>query len=192
MTIAGKAIRRAGLSDLERIAQLEQACFGDSDGVFSRRQLARLLRNPNACWMIGTNGQAVSCWLAVSNGHARWARLYSLAVHPDLRGQGWGKRLMHAGLAWMQVNGLRVCRAEVKIDNHAARRLYANLGFEEAGRLPDYYGPRQDGLRLVMRTPESRNTTHTSAPARSAKRRARRRHASSPGKGTGGRLKGRP
>ncbi len=75
MTAAGKAIRRAGPSDLERIAQLEQACFGDSDGVFSRRQLARLLRNPNAYWMVGARGQAVSCWLAVSNGRARWARL---------------------------------------------------------------------------------------------------------------------
>ncbi len=188
---AGKAIRRADLSDLERIAQLEKACFGDSDGVFSRRQLARLLRNPNAYWIVGAKGHAVSCWLAVSNGHARWARLYSLAVHPDLRGQGWGKRLVHAGLAWMRVNGLRICRAEVKVDNHAARRLYASLGFEEAGKLPDYYGPRKDGLRLIMRTPASWNTTHASAPERSAKRRARRRHASSAGRGTSAGPKGR-
>ncbi len=147
---ARPAIRRAGSSNLDQIVTLERECFGDVDGAFSRRQLGRLLANPNAYWILGADDQAVACWLTAGNGRARWARLYSLAVHPKLRGQGWGGRLLRAGLAWMQACGLSVCHAEVKADNHAARRLYAQFGFQEIGQLPGYYGPGIDGLRLVL------------------------------------------
>jgi ribosomal protein S18 acetylase RimI-like enzyme len=49
----------------------------------------------------------------------------------------------------MREQGLRVCRAEVKADNQAARRLYASQGYREAGALPDYYGAGLDGVRLI-------------------------------------------
>ena len=141
-------LRKAGPSDLDRIAALEAACFGSADGVFSARQLRNLLNNPHAYWLLSLDGQAMGCWLKVGNGRARWARLYSLAVHPALRGQGWGKRLIEAGISWMRREGLATCRAEVKADNHAARRLYAGCGFQEAGLLRDYYAPGVDGVRL--------------------------------------------
>lgn len=140
---------RAGLADLATIAALEAACFGATDGAFSRRQLRALLANPNACWLLSLDGRAMGCWLQVSNGRARWARLYSLAVHPALRGQGWGQRLLDAGFAWMRQQGLTTCRAEVKADNDAARRLYARHGFHECGLLRDYYAPGIDGVRLA-------------------------------------------
>lgn len=142
-------LRRAGPRDLARIVALEQACFAAGDGAFSRRQLQRLLHNPNAYWLLTEDGQAMGCWLTVSNGHTRWARLYSLAVHPQLRGRGWAQRLIKAGFRWMRQNGLTVCRAEVKCENHAARHLYAQAGFQEVALLPHYYGPGLDGVRLV-------------------------------------------
>jgi ribosomal protein S18 acetylase RimI-like enzyme len=147
--LAVTGLRKAGPADLDRIAALEAACFGASDGVFSPRQLRDLLNNPNAYWLLNLDGQAMGCWLKVSNGRARWARLYSLAVHPALRGQGWGKRLIEAGFAWMRQAQLTTCRAEVKADNRAARQLYAGCGFQEAGLLRDYYAPGVDGVRLT-------------------------------------------
>ena len=143
------ALRRANAADFAGIAALERRCFGQTDGVFSPRQLRALLANPNAYWLVGAEGRAMACWLKAGNGHARWARLYSLAVDPVLRGQGWGGRLLAAGEDWMREQGLRVCRAEVKADNHAARRLYARQDYREAGALPDYYGAGLDGVRLV-------------------------------------------
>jgi len=143
-------LRRAGPADLDAIAALETACFGKGDGAFTRRQLRALLHNPNAHWLISRDGRAMACWLKVSNGRARWARLYSLAVHPALRGQGWGQRLLKAGFAWMRRERLRTCRAEVRADNRGARRLYARHGFAETARLPDYYAPGVDGVRLVV------------------------------------------
>ncbi|MHB8551827.1 MAG: GNAT family N-acetyltransferase, partial [Acidiferrobacterales bacterium] len=164
------------------IAALERECFGAVDGVFSRRQLGRLLANPNAFWMLGADGHAVACWLTASNGRARWARLYSLAVHPGLRGQGWGGRLLRAGVAWMRARGLSVCRAEVKTLNHPARQLYARFGFRENGQLPDYYGPGVDGLRLVLqlRTAKSKAVTAGGKPGARRSPRRRRRGPSGP------------
>jgi len=145
---AWTGLRKAGPADLDRIAALETACFGAADGVFSPRQLRNLLSNPNAHWLLSLDGKAMGCWLKVSNGRAQWARLYSLAVHPALRGQGWGKRLIEAGFSWMRTEGLTACRAEVKADNLAARKLYAGCGFQEAGVLRGYYAPGVDGVRL--------------------------------------------
>jgi ribosomal protein S18 acetylase RimI-like enzyme len=145
---AWTGLRKAGPADLDRIAALEAACFGAADGIFSPRQLRDLLNNPNANWLLSLDGKAMGCWLKVGNGRARWARLYSLAVHPALRGQGWGKRLINAGFHWMRAEGLSACRAEVKADNRAARKLYAGCGFQETGLLRDYYAPGVDGVRL--------------------------------------------
>ena len=147
--LAVQGLRRAGPADFAAIVALEAACFGAADGVFSPRQLRALLNSPNAYWLISLDGQAMACWLNVGNGRASWARLYSLAVHPRLRGQGWGKHLIEAGFVWMRTQGLSVCRAEVKADNAAARKLYAACGFQEAGLLRDYYAPGVNGVRLA-------------------------------------------
>jgi ribosomal-protein-alanine N-acetyltransferase len=148
LAVAG--LRQAGPADLEAIAALEAACFGTADGAFNRRQLRSLLENPNAFWLLSLDGRAMACWLKVDNGRARWARLYSLAVHPACRGQGWGKRLIEAGLLWAEQHGLDTCRAEVKADNHVARKLYEGFGFRESGLLKDYYGAGVDGVRLAV------------------------------------------
>jgi ribosomal protein S18 acetylase RimI-like enzyme len=150
--LAITGLRKAGPADLSRIAALEASCFGAADGRFSPRQLRSLLSNPNACWLLSLDGKAMGCWLKVSNGRAQWARLYSLAVHPALRGQGRGKHLIEAGFSWMRAEGLTACRAEVKSDNRAARKLYADCGFREAGLLRDYYAPGVDGVRLALTT----------------------------------------
>lgn len=142
-------LRRAGSADFAHIAALERRCFGAGDGKFTPRQLRALLANPNAYWLLETEGRAMACWLTARNRHARWARLYSLAVDPALRGLGWGARLLSAGEDWMRKQGLTVCRAEVKADNQAARRLYIRQGYREAAHLPDYYGKGLDGVRLI-------------------------------------------
>ena len=147
LTVTG--LHRAGPADLDTIAALEAACFGAHDGAFTRRQLRALLKNPKTFWLLSLDGRAMACWLKVSNGRARWARLYSMAVHPGSRGQGWGKQLLQAGFDWMRQEGLTTCRAEAKIDNRAARQLYATQGFQEIGLLRNYYGPGIDGVRLA-------------------------------------------
>ncbi len=144
------ALRVATRADLETIAALEARCFGPRDGAFSRRQLSTLLANPRALWLLAAEDLGVACWLRASNGRARWARLYSLAVDPAARRRGLGEALVLAGIARLRAEGFQRFTAECLADNAPARRLYAGLGFEEAGPLPDYYGPGLDGLRLRL------------------------------------------
>ncbi len=151
-----RALRRARPADLDALVALERACFGARDGAFNRRQLRALLHNPNAHWLIAADGHAMACWLRSTNGRARWARLYSLAVHPAARGQGRGGALLAAGRRWLRAQRLAVCYAEVKISNRAARGLYARHGFQVQRELPDYYGRGRHGVRLKLGMPATR------------------------------------
>jgi len=148
--LAVTGLRQAGPADLDLIASLETACFEGSDGAFNRRQLRALLMNPNAYWLLSLDGRGMACWLKASNGRARWARLYSLAVHPRSRGRGLARQLLEAGFNWMRNEKLGTCRAEVRAINHAARQLYARYGFREDGGLRDYYAPGEHGIRLTL------------------------------------------
>lgn len=159
-----RALRRARPADLENLVALEHACFGARDGAFNRRQLRVLLHNPNAHWLISADGHAMACWLRCANGRARWARLYSLAVHPAARGQGRGSQLLAAGRRWLRTQRLAVCYAEVKAGNHGALGLYARHGFQIWCELPDYYGQKQHGVRLKLclsGTPHAHDTLDT-------------------------------
>ncbi|MHB1565512.1 MAG: GNAT family N-acetyltransferase [Acidiferrobacter sp.] len=144
-------LRRATVRDLEGLIALESRCFGENEGVFNRRQMRQLLHNPRALWLIEGDYAGACCLLTAANGHARWGRLYSLSVDPNHRQQGIARRLLDGGLSWLADQGLTLCRAEVRADNAAARRLYANAGFVEVGELPHYYGIHVTGVRLVKR-----------------------------------------
>ncbi|MDA8389330.1 MAG: N-acetyltransferase [Gammaproteobacteria bacterium] len=142
-------IRRAHADDLEGLMALERRCFGPHEGLFQRRQIRRLLASATAAWFVYGDYWGACCMLIGANGRARWGRLYSLAVDPAHREKGIGRALVLAGLDWLAAHHIDQCRAEVKAGNEPARRLYASLGFVEAGGLPHYYGIGGHGLRLA-------------------------------------------
>ncbi len=127
---------------------LEGRCFSGTDGLFSRRQLRTLLSSPRCAWLVAGHFEGAACLLIAANGRARWGRLYSLAVDPAYRNRGVARKLLTASFAWFRAQGVALVRAEVKSDNHAARRLYASLGFTEDRVLADYYGPGHPGIKL--------------------------------------------
>ena len=141
-------MRRASAADLEDLLALEARCFSETDGLFNRRQLRALLANPRCAWFIAGHFEGAVCLLLAGNGRRRWGRLYSLAVDPAHRNQGVARRLLAASFTWLREQGMTIVRAEVKSDNKAARRLYADLGFTEDGVLLHYYGPGQLGIKL--------------------------------------------
>lgn len=130
---------------------LERRSFGPHEGLFSRRQIKRLLASPTAAWFIYGDYWGACCMLISANGRARWGRLYSLAVDPAHRQQGIGRKLVQAGLAWLGSQHVSGCRAEVKAGNASARHLYESLGFTEVEGLPHYYGLGGHGLRLTKK-----------------------------------------
>ncbi len=139
------------LADLEALYALERQSFPAHD-AFSRSQFRYLLSNPRASFhLVRRDGRIVGSAILLRRrtrtGLA--GRLYSLAVSPDCRGQGLGRVLMDDVLAACRREGIGRLALEVRADNAPAIALYRKYGFCTAHRLPDYYGARQDGLKMV-------------------------------------------
>jgi ribosomal-protein-alanine N-acetyltransferase len=72
-----------------------------------------------------------------------------LAVRPEARGAGIGRRLLREALVELSLSGAAVAKLEVREGNDAARSLYREEGFEPTRRVQRYYGDGEDALLLV-------------------------------------------
>jgi ribosomal-protein-alanine N-acetyltransferase len=79
------------------------------------------------------------------------AEILTLAVAPEIRRQGVARSLLAGAMAASREQAARTMVLEVAIGNAAARALYAQAGFVEAGRRPRYYADGGDALILRAR-----------------------------------------
>lgn len=68
----------------------------------------------------------------------RW-NVHDLAVVPEARGLGIGRRLLEAVIAAATEAGCAAVSLEVRPDNAPARHLYASLGFGDGGTPMDFW-----------------------------------------------------
>ena len=81
-------------------------------------------------------------WMVYEHIH-----IQNLAVHPEHRRQGLGRRLLIRALEEGRARGAATALLEVRRSNEPAQSLYRELGFLEAGTRRDYYSqPREDAL----------------------------------------------
>ena len=75
----------------------------------------------------------------------------NVAVRPDVRGQGIGRRLLQAALSWGREQRARQAVLEVRSGNEAAQKLYRGCGFEVIGKRKRYYkSPSEDALLMAV------------------------------------------
>jgi [ribosomal protein S18]-alanine N-acetyltransferase len=78
--------------------------------------------------------------------------ILNLAVVPNARRQGVGRRLLETSLRWAKENGASQAFLEVRVSNNAAIEFYRLQGFRQAGRRKNYYqSPIEDALQLSTR-----------------------------------------
>jgi ribosomal-protein-alanine N-acetyltransferase len=80
-------------------------------------------------------------------------------MHPDLRRQGYGRRLLNALLFKVQDASAQSVFLEVRPSNHAAMQLYLSAGFREIGIRPAYYQAhdgRENAIVLALTLASSR------------------------------------
>ncbi len=151
------AVRPAQSADLEGLVALENASFATDK--LSRRSFRHWLSSDHRALLLAEWAGLVAGYiLIIYHPGTRLARIYSLAVAPQLRGNGIAKTLMLAGEQAARDDGRLYLRLEVSVDNMPAIRLYEALGFQKFGLYRDYYQDHKDALRYQKRIRRYRDT----------------------------------
>jgi ribosomal protein S18 acetylase RimI-like enzyme len=130
--------RAATLEDIDALVSLEQQSF-EEDRI-SRRQFRHMLTRANAAVLVEERaGRIVGDVVVLFSRATSVARLYSLAVAADTRGQGVARSLMQAAEQVVWSRHRAYVRLEVRKDNAAAVSLYERLGYRRFGEWVDYY-----------------------------------------------------
>lgn len=142
-------IRLARLSDLDRVDDLEEVYYG-ADRM-TRRQLRYHIKNKRAQFLVVAHPQSDETMGAILTLFNRrgFARIYSVVLDKDLRGQGLAKKLIRAAFKETRQRGMGYVTLEVKRTNKIAIGLYKKMGFEQIGILRDYYKKNVDGIKMI-------------------------------------------
>jgi ribosomal-protein-alanine N-acetyltransferase len=115
-----------------------------------------LTANPAAMLWVAESGERpeerrlagmIVVWMIMDEAH-----IATVAVHPELRGQGIGTRLLVFALAAAIRKGARQAMLEVRSSNLSAQALYRRLGFEVVSRRPRYYRDNNEDALLMNLT----------------------------------------
>jgi len=136
--------------DQDDLVTLEEASFaGDR---LSRRRFQHWIKASNRVFLVAEKEQKVLAYgLVFLHKGTRLARLYSIAVSGEARGQGIGKALLLALEQAASEKGRFAMRLEVAKGNAGAIKLYESLGYRSFGEYHDYYTDHGDALRMQKR-----------------------------------------
>lgn len=130
-------------------SMLSLHCDGAGDTPLDRQQALLATRYyvlAQAQALVGLTGLYHPAWIGKGVFGLGW-----FCVAPALQGRGIGARLLGATLQIAAAQGGRRLFIETAPNLTAALGLYRKLGFQENGRMPDYFGPGSD-LVLLSRS----------------------------------------
>ena len=128
----------------EQLCEIEKRCYSHPwspeliRGEFKKEislRLGLVLRRP------GESSADESILMAYSFNYlvADELHVLNLAVHPDYRARGYGKRLLSEIVEYAVKKGARFATLEVRQSNYVAKSLYNSMGFEIVGVRKNYY-----------------------------------------------------
>lgn len=140
-------IRNVRAGDLASLLRLEACSFlGDR---LSRRSFQRWINGSSRIFrVIEAECGLIAYALVQLRCDCRHARLYSIALGSEHRGQGLGRRLMEDIEQQVFRAGRGSMRLEVARNNVSALRLYDALGYQVFGEREDYYEDHSDALLM--------------------------------------------
>jgi [ribosomal protein S18]-alanine N-acetyltransferase len=138
-------VRRAKAADLNRIMEIERACFSDNPWNLAEFETYD-------CLVAEVEGQIVAFLVSrelIGNQNGEGEReILNLAVDPAWRRQGVAKTLLQ-----QELRSGGSFFLEVRESNLAARCLYESLRFKNIGRRVGYYANPVESA-IVMKTKE--------------------------------------
>lgn len=121
--------------DAAAVERIERVSFAVP---WSRRAFWEETANERTLYLVAiAEGKIVGyagAWIVLDE-----AQITNVAVAPEKRGQGVGRRLMEEMMARAKARGAVRMTLEVRPSNEAALTLYKSCGFEDYGRRPHYY-----------------------------------------------------
>ncbi|KTG30480.1 ribosomal protein S18-alanine N-acetyltransferase [Haloferax profundi] len=141
-------VRRAERADLLDVLRIERACFSEP-WPYSAFEL--FVDEP--AFLVAARGTEILGYVVadVMPNHGNdIGHVKDLAVRPEARGNGLGRRLLLDALTAMTIAGAAVVKLEVRASNEPARNLYQSVGFRPARRVPRYYGDGEDAFIMVL------------------------------------------
>ena len=146
VTPAVVQIRTAILDDLEGLVALENRCF--TDDRISRRQFRHLLTKGHTATLVAEHaGEIVGSLVVLFSRGTATARLYSIAVAPEMRGHGVARQLVEQAEAEAWREERAWMRLEIRKDNAASIGLFESMGYRRFGSHADYYADHMDAWR---------------------------------------------
>lgn len=131
-------LRAARIADVAPILAIEEVSFRTDR--LTRAKLRHLLGRGNCALLVAEiRRRVVGYGLVLFRRGSRSARIYGLAVAPDVRGAGVGRRLVRACEAAAVARDCERVTLEVATRNVGAVALYRRLGYVRAARLGPYY-----------------------------------------------------
>lgn len=128
-----------------QIAQLEKMCFSSP---WSERSIESELTNPLALWLVAVDNDRVAGYVG-SQSVMGEADMMNLAVDPEYRRMGVGKKLVEKLIDALSEEAVHSLTLEVRASNVGAISLYEKMGFQQVGCRPGYYSnPKEDALIL--------------------------------------------
>lgn len=140
-------IRLATLDDLDTLVELENRCF-ELDRL-SRRNFRYMLTKARAATLV-EDRQGVLCGYVLVLFHAgtSLARMYSIAVDSNCRGEGVATALIKGAEAAALERDCVYMRLEVRPDNAGAIALYQKHGYRQFDVVDDYYEDHVEAYRF--------------------------------------------
>ena len=140
-------IRRMRLSDVEAVADIEQATFARPWSRESFRQ--ELERNKVARYLVAEkDGKVIGyagAWIILDESH-----ITNIAVAEPERGRGVGRKLTEALMQYISNLGAAYATLEVRVSNERAQHLYKALGFVSVGKRKRYYEDNGEDAFLMV------------------------------------------
>ena len=142
-------IRAIREEDVRQIHEIEALCFAMP---WSEESILHDVKeNPVARWLVLDDGSGrvmayAGIWFVLDEAH-----VCNVAVHPDFRRMGYGRRILEALVDMAKANSMTLMTLEVRRSNLAAQALYHQCGFLDVGYRKRYYEDNKEDALIMYR-----------------------------------------
>ena len=142
-------IRAIREEDVRHIHEIEALCFAMP---WSEESILHDVKeNPVARWLVLDDGSGrvmayAGMWFVLDEAH-----VCNVAVHPDFRRMGYGRRILEALVDMAKANSMTLMTLEVRRSNLAAQALYHQCGFLDVGYRKRYYEDNKEDALIMYR-----------------------------------------